>query len=74
MSIDDIKQTLVTDFKPCRIASSSRHEYVVTHPDCVLIGAYSIAILDKDGCLVTRSHDHVASIKDEPLKKSGSKR
>ena len=74
MNVDDVRRKLEAEFAPCRVFSSSGHEYVVTHPDCVLVGPYSVALLDRDGFMVTLGHDHIVAIKDEPLKKNGLKK
>jgi hypothetical protein len=74
MDIFDIKRCLVDEFHPSRVISSSGHEYVVYHPDCVMVGPYALAILDKDGHLVTLGHDHVVAIKIEPVKKNEAKK
>jgi hypothetical protein len=74
MQFEEVRRKLVDEFEPCRVISTSGHEYTVRHPDCALVGPFSVAILDKDGFMVTLSLDHVTAIKVEPPKNVAKKR
>ena len=74
MDYTDLKQKLAEDFKPCRIETTNGREYDVPHPDCVLIGVQSLAVLDKDGYIAWVSHDHVVAIKEAPPKKGAPRK
>jgi hypothetical protein len=62
------------EFKPCRIETTNGREYPIPHSDWVLIGAQSLAILKGDGQIAWVAPEHVMAIREEPPKKSASKK
>lgn len=52
------------DFRAFALRTSDGREYAVRHPELVLIGPRSVAVLDRDGEIVTVDSLHVVAIKD----------
>jgi len=52
--------------------TSDGNEYAVRHPELVLIGPRTLAVLDKDGEIVTLDPLHIVALKDLPAKKNGA--
>lgn len=69
MQYSELKTKLGEDFKPCRLQTTNGREYRILHPDCVMVGIQSLAVMDEDGLIAWVSHDHVVAIKEEPAKK-----
>ncbi len=74
MNLERIRQRLTRGFRPFALRTSDGHEYVVPHPEFVLIGPHSLAVLDADGEIATLDPLHIVAIKDLPAKKNGSPR
>jgi hypothetical protein len=53
-------------FKPFSVRTSDGREYAVRHPEWVLVGPRSLAVLDKDGEIATLDPMHIVAIKDLP--------
>jgi hypothetical protein len=58
-------------FRPFCLRTSDGNEYAVPHPEFVLIGPHSLAVLDADREIVTLDPLHIVAIKDLPAKKNG---
>ena len=74
MNIARIQQRLARGFRPFALRTSDGHEYAIRHPECVLIGPRSLAVLDSDGEIATLDPLHVVAIKDLPAKRNGTAR
>ncbi len=59
-------------FKPFAVRTSDGHEYAVQHPELILVGPRSLAVLHEDGEIVTLDPIHVVALKDLPSKKNGA--
>lgn len=71
MNIERIRQRLTGGFRPFSLRTSDGQEYTVRHPECVLIGHHSLAVLDADQEIATLDPLHVVAIKDLALRKNG---
>jgi hypothetical protein len=75
VNIERIRQRVSGgDFKPFAVRTSDGHEYAVRHPEWVLVGPRSLAVLDKDGEIATLDPLHIVAIKDLSPKKNGTSR
>ncbi len=53
MNVERIRQRWSGGFRPFALRTSDGHEHPVRHPELVLIGPRTLAVLDKDGEIVT---------------------
>lgn len=74
MNVERIRQRLSGGFRPFALRTSDGHEYAVRHPELVLVGPRTLAVLDKDGEIVTLDPLHIIALKDLPAKKNGAAR
>jgi hypothetical protein len=74
MNIERIRQRLSGGFHPFSLRTSDGHEYAIRHPEWVLIGRHTLAVLDADGELATLDPLHIVAIKDLPVKRNGATR
>ncbi len=58
-------------FRPFTLRTSDGREYAVRHPELVLVGPRSVAVLDRDGEIVTVDALHVVAIKDLRARTNG---
>lgn len=68
MDIESIRRKLHGGFRP-RICTSDGREFLVPHPEFILITPRNIAIADKDGYIDTIDPTHIVSIKQAGTKK-----
>jgi hypothetical protein len=73
MSITQIRQRLAPGFRPFALRTSDGREYLVHHPECILIGTRDVGVLDDEGYIVTLDPLHIVGIKNLPPKKNGAK-
>jgi hypothetical protein len=59
-------------FRPFALRTSDGREYAVRHPEWVLVGPRSLAVLDRDGEIVTLDPIHVVALKDLRVKTNGA--
>jgi len=59
-------------FKPFAVSTSDGREYAVRHPELILVGSRSLAVLDKGGEIATLDPLHIVALKDLPLIKNGT--
>ena len=72
MNVERIKQRIGRGFRAFSLRTSDGHEYPVEHPECVLIGRNSLAVLDADREIAFLDPLHVVAIKNLPAKKNGA--
>ena len=73
MNIKSIRQRVSGGgFKPFAVRTSDGREYAVRHPEWVLVGPRSLAVLDKDGEIATLDPLHIVAIKDLPPARNGA--
>jgi len=74
MNLDRIRQRISGGFRAFCLRTSDGHEYAVRHPEWLLIGRHSLAVLDSDGEIATLDPLHIVAIKDLPKRNGDSKR
>jgi len=74
VNLERIRHRLSGGFKPFAIRTSDGREYPVRHPELVLIGRHTLAVLDHDREIVTLDPLHIVAVKDLPAKKNGAAR
>ena len=68
MNIERIRQRLSgRGFRPFCLRTSDGHEYNVPHPEFVLLGHHSLAVLDRDQEIATLDPLHIVAIQDLPV-------
>ena len=72
MNVERIRQRLTGGFRPFCLRTSDGHEYTVPHPEFVLIGRHTLAVLDADREIATLDPLHIVAIKDIPAKRNGA--
>jgi len=71
VNVGRIRRRLSGGFRPFSLRTTDGHEYDVRHPELVLIGPHTMAVLDKDGEIVILDPLHIVALKDLPSKKNG---
>jgi hypothetical protein len=74
MNMERIRQRLRGAFRAFALRTSDGQEYAVPHPEFVLIGRHSLAVLDADRVIATLDPLHIVAITDLPTKKNGAAR
>lgn len=72
MNVEHVRQRLSGGSRPFSLRTSAGREYVVRHPECVLVGRHSLAVLDSDREIATLDPLHIVAIKDLPRRKNGA--
>jgi hypothetical protein len=72
MNLDAIRQRVSGGgFQPFALRTSDGREYPVRHPEMVLIAPRSVAVVDRDGEIVTLDALHIVAIKNLRSKRNG---
>lgn len=74
MNMERVRQRLTGGFRPFCLRTSDGHEYAVPHPEFVLIGRNSLAVLDDDREVAMLDPLHIVALKDLPAKKNGARK
>lgn len=73
MNLDRIRARLSSGgFQPFAIRTSDGREYPVRHPEMVLVAPRSIAVVDRDGEIVTVDALHIVAIKNLRARSNGA--
>ncbi len=64
MNMQRVRQRLSGGFRPFSLRTSDGREYAVPHPEFVLVGRNSLAVLDADREIATLDPLHIVAIKD----------
>ena len=72
VKFDHIRQRLSGGFRPFLLLTSDGREYAVRHPEFVMVGPRSLAVVDDNGIIVTFDPLHIVAIKDMPRKRNGA--
>lgn len=72
MNMGRIRQRLSGGIRPFCLRTSDGHEYAVPHPEFILLGRHTLAVLDTDREVATLDPLHVVAIKDLPGEKNGA--
>lgn len=73
MNVERIRRRLTPGFRPFALRTSDGLEYSVTHPETILFGQHTVAVLDKDGEIATLDPLHIVAVKDLPAKRNGKR-
>ena len=75
MNLERIRQRVSGGgFQPFALRTSEGREYPVRHPEIVLVAPRSIAVVDRDGEIVTLDALHIVAIKNLRARTNGSAR
>ena len=64
MNVSELKKRLSGGFRPFAIRTTDGQEFSIPHPEFILIGKYSIAVLDKQGFINNLDPLHIVSARD----------
>ena len=64
MTLAQIRQRLIGDFRPFSVRTSDGREYAVRNPELLLVGPRTLAVLDRDGEIVTLDPLGIVALKD----------
>jgi hypothetical protein len=74
MNIELVRRRLTGGFRPFSLRTSDGREYAVPHPELVLVGPRSLAVLDADQEIVSLDPLHIVALKDLPRRKNGARK
>ena len=72
MNVQELKKRLGAGFRPFAIRTTHGQEFVVPHPEFILIGKYSIAVVDKQGFINHLDPLHIVSARELSRRDGGS--
>ncbi|MCL4181330.1 MAG: hypothetical protein KJ072_26775 [Verrucomicrobia bacterium] len=73
MNLGAIRQRLSGGgFHPFALRTSDGREYAVRHPEMILVAPRSLALVDRDGEIVTLDPLHIVAIKNLRSKTNGA--
>lgn len=65
MNLEAIRQRVsVGGFRPFALRTTDGREYAIRHPELVLIAPRSIAVVDRDGEIVTLDALHIVAVQN----------
>jgi hypothetical protein len=65
VNVQELKKRLAGGgFRPFALRTTDGQEFVIPHPEFLLIGKYSIAIRDKEGFIINLDPLHIVSTKE----------
>ena len=75
MSLERIRQLVSGGgFHPFALLTSDGRQYAVRHPEMVLVAPRSLAVVDRDGEIVTLDALHIVAIKNLRAKTNGTQK
>ena len=73
MNLERIRQRVSGGgFHPFALRTSDGREYAVRHPEMVLVAPRSLAVVDRDGEIVTLDALHIVAIKNLRARTNGA--
>ena len=72
VNVQELKKRLSGGFRPFAICTTDGQEFVIPHPEFILIGKYSVAVLDKQGFINNLEPLHIASARELSRRNGGS--
>ena len=73
MNLERIRERLFGGgFQPFAVRTSDGREYRVRHPEMILVAPRSLAVVDRDGEIVTVDALHVVAIKNLRARTNGT--
>jgi len=64
VNVQELKKRLTGGFRPFAIRTTDGQEFNIPHPEFILIGKYSIAVLDKQGFINNVHPLHIVSARE----------
>lgn len=71
MNVKELRRLLVDAFWPCTLRTSDDRQVVLRQPDMVLVGTQSLALLDREGTIVSLDPLQVAAVRELPRRRTG---
>ena len=72
MNVQELKKRLSGGFRPFAIRTTDDQEFVIPHSEFILIGKYTVAVLDKQGFINNLDPLHIVSARDLARRNGGS--
>ena len=73
MDLERIRQRVSGGgFHPFSLRTSDGREYAVRHPEMVLVAPRSLAVVDRDGEIVTLDSLHIVAVKNLRVESNGT--
>ena len=72
MNIQELRKGLSGGFRPFAIRTTDGQEFTIPHPEFMLVGKYTIAVLDKQGYINNLDPLHIVSTRDLARRNGGS--
>jgi hypothetical protein len=72
VNIQELRKRLTGGFRPFAIRTTDGQEFTVPHPEFMLVGKYTIAVLDKQGYINNLDPLHIVSARDLARRNGGS--
>jgi hypothetical protein len=72
VNVQDLKKRFTGGFRPFAIRTTDGKEFNIPHPEFILIGKYSIAVLDKQGFINNLDPLHIVSVRELSRRNGGS--
>ena len=72
VNVQELKKRLSGGFRPFTIRTTDGQEFTIAHPEFILIGKYSIAVLDKQGFINNLDPLHIVSARELSRRNGGS--
>ena len=64
VNVAELKKRLSGGFRPFAIRTTDGQEFAIPHPEFILIGKYSVAVLDKQGYINHLDPLHIVCTKE----------
>jgi hypothetical protein len=64
VNVQELKRRLSGGFRPFAIRTTDGQEFAIPHPEFILVGKYSIAVVDKDGFINNLDPLHIVSARE----------
>ena len=71
MNIQELRKRLSGGFRPFAIRTTDGQEFTIPHPEFMLVGKYTIAVLDKQGYINNLDPPHIVSARDLARRNGG---
>ncbi len=72
MNIQELRKRLTGGFRPFAIRTTDGQEFTIPHPEFILIGKYTVAVVDKAGFINNIDPLHIVSARDMARRNGGS--
>jgi hypothetical protein len=72
VNVQELKKRLTGGFRPFAIRTADGQEFVIPHPAFILVGKYSVAVLDKQGFINNLDPVHIVSARELSKRKRNS--